>query len=164
MIFQWCNGACSSSIHCEVQICRILVILILAENFGVGLHLQFRDLLIIRIVFYIPRLSFQHVFLTFVWDWFKFEAWFGWLVVFNVPSTARSFRDGTPIYCPLRMTWSSINSLHRSDRESNPGPSHGSPLRYRWATRSSWTLILESITKTSRSYKMKGIKGSNNLP
>ena len=34
---------------------------------------------------------------------------FGWLVVFNVPSTARSFRDGTPIYCPLRRTWSSIN-------------------------------------------------------
>ena len=27
-----------------------------------------------------------------------------WLVVFNVPSTARSFRDGTPIYCPLRKT------------------------------------------------------------
>ena len=26
------------------------------------------------------------------------------LVVFNVPSTARSFRDGTPIYCPLRRT------------------------------------------------------------
>ena len=25
-----------------------------------------------------------------------------WLVVFNVPSTARSFRDSTPIYCPLR--------------------------------------------------------------
>ena len=29
---------------------------------------------------------------------------YGWLVVFNVPSTARSFRDGTPIYCPLRRT------------------------------------------------------------
>ena len=28
----------------------------------------------------------------------------GWLVVFKVPSTARSFRDGTPIYCPLRRT------------------------------------------------------------
>ena len=28
----------------------------------------------------------------------------GWLVVFNVPSTARSFRDSTPIYCPLRRT------------------------------------------------------------
>ena len=27
-----------------------------------------------------------------------------WLVVFNVPSTAWSFRDGTPIYCPLRRT------------------------------------------------------------
>ena len=25
----------------------------------------------------------------------------GQLVVFNVPSTARSFRDGTPIYCPM---------------------------------------------------------------
>ena len=34
----------------------------------------------------------------------------GWLVVFNVPSTARSFRDGTPIYSPLRRTWSSINT------------------------------------------------------
>ena len=28
----------------------------------------------------------------------------GWLVVFNVPSTARSLRDGSPIYCPLRRT------------------------------------------------------------
>ena len=26
----------------------------------------------------------------------------GWLVVLYVSSTARSFRDGTPIYCPLR--------------------------------------------------------------
>ena len=31
----------------------------------------------------------------------------GWLVVFYVTSTARSFRDGTPIYCPLR-THSSV--------------------------------------------------------
>ena len=29
---------------------------------------------------------------------------FACLFVFNVPSTARSFRDGTPIYCPLRRT------------------------------------------------------------
>ena len=28
----------------------------------------------------------------------------GWLAVFNVPSTAGSFRDGAPIYCPLRRT------------------------------------------------------------
>ena len=26
----------------------------------------------------------------------------GWLVVFYVPSTARSFRDSIPIYCPLQ--------------------------------------------------------------
>ena len=36
-------------------------------------------------------------------DILKIMVWFG-LVVFNVPSTARSFRDGTPIYCPLRRT------------------------------------------------------------
>ena len=28
----------------------------------------------------------------------------GWLVVFYVPSTAKSLRDGAPIYCPLRRT------------------------------------------------------------
>ena len=33
-----------------------------------------------------------------------------WLVVFNVPSTARSFRDGTLIYCLLQRTWSSVFS------------------------------------------------------
>ena len=32
----------------------------------------------------------------------------GWLVVLYVPSTARLFRDGTPIYCPLRRTRSSV--------------------------------------------------------
>ena len=32
----------------------------------------------------------------------------GWLVVFYVPSTAMSFRDGTTIYCPLRRTRSSV--------------------------------------------------------
>ena len=31
-----------------------------------------------------------------------------WLVVFYVPSTARSFRDGTPIYCPLQRTWNLV--------------------------------------------------------
>ena len=33
--------------------------------------------------------------------------------MFNVPLTTRSFRDGTPIYCPLRRTWSSINTPFR---------------------------------------------------
>ena len=31
-----------------------------------------------------------------------------WLVVFYVPWTVRSFKDGTPIYCPLRRTCSSV--------------------------------------------------------
>ena len=49
-----------------------------------------------------------------------------------VPSTARSFRDGTPIYCPLRRTRSSVNSPFPLGIE--PGPSRDSPLRYRCAT------------------------------
>ena len=36
-----------------------------------------------------------------------------WLIVFYVPSTARSFRDGISIYCPLRRTLSSINTPFR---------------------------------------------------
>ena len=57
-----------------------------------------------------------------------FEKWFVcWLVVFYVPSTARSFRDGAPIYCPLRRE---ALFLYRSYQESNPGPSRGSPLHY----------------------------------
>ena len=54
------------------------------------------------------------------------------LFVFNVPSTTRSFRDGTPLTVPCEgreARW-----IHRPDRESNPGPSRGSPLRYRCAT------------------------------
>ena len=42
----------------------------------------------------------------------------GCLVVFYAPSTARSFRDGTPIYCPCEGRESRF--LHRSHRESNP--------------------------------------------
>ena len=49
----------------------------------------------------------------------------GWLVVFYAPSTARSFRDGTPIYCPLRRTWSLLFTPFPPG--SNPGPSL--PLR-----------------------------------
>ena len=54
------------------------------------------------------------------------------LVVFNVPSTARSFRDGTPIYCPLRRTWSSINTPFRPGIEPRAvaWQSITLPLRY----------------------------------
>ena len=47
---------------------------------------------------FLPCSSGSHKALAFL-SWLV-----GWLVVFNVPSTARSFRDGTPIYCPLRRT------------------------------------------------------------
>ena len=60
----------------------------------------------------------------------------GWLVVFNVPSTARSFRDGTPIYCPLRRTWSSINTPFRPGFEPRAvaWQSITLPLRYASST------------------------------
>ena len=53
----------------------------------------------------------------------------GW---FNVPLTARSFRDGTPIYCPLRRTWSSINTPFRPGIEPRAvaWQSITLPLRY----------------------------------
>ena len=56
----------------------------------------------------------------------------GWLVVFNIPSTARSFRDGTPIYCPLRRMWSSINTPFRPGFEPRAvaWQSITLPLRY----------------------------------
>ena len=41
------------------------------------------------------------------------EMMFVCLFVFNVPSTARSFTDGTLIYCPLRRTWNSVNTPSR---------------------------------------------------
>ena len=61
------------------------------------------------------------------------EGWLiGWLVVFNVPSTARSFRDGATIYCPLRRTWSLV--FTPSHRESKPRLLRGSPLHNSCAT------------------------------
>ena len=50
----------------------------------------------------------------------------GWLVVFNVPSTVRSFRDGTPFTVPCEGC--EARFLHRTNRESNLGPSCRSPL------------------------------------
>ena len=69
-------------------------------------------------------------------DYVHFFSLFGWLVVFNVPSTARSFRDGTPIYCPLRRTWSSINTPFRPGIETRAvaRQSITLPLRYASST------------------------------
>ena len=78
----------------------------------------------------------------------------GWLVVFNVPSTARSFRDGTPIYCPLRRTWSSINTPFRPGIEPRAvaWQSITLPLRYASSTLPSGVCncrILVSFTNKS---------------
>ena len=58
------------------------------------------------------------------------------LVVFNVPSTARSFRYGTSIYCPLRRTRSSINTPFRPGIEPRAvvWQSISLPLRYASST------------------------------
>ena len=56
----------------------------------------------------------------------------GWLVVFRVPSTARSFKDGTPIYAPCEGR--EARFIYRSHRESNPGSLRGSPLHNHCAT------------------------------
>ena len=55
----------------------------------------------------------------------------GWLVVFYVPPTARSFRYGAPITVPCKGR--EARFLHRSHRESYPMSSHGSPLHNRCA-------------------------------
>ena len=48
------------------------------------------------------------------------------VIVFNVPSTAKSFKDGTAIYCPLQRIkgW----FLHPPYRELNSGSLRGSSL------------------------------------
>ena len=71
-----------------------------------------------------------------------------WLVVFYVPSTARSFRDSTPIYCPLRKMWSSVNTPFPT-RIENPGLSRGSLLHYRCATQAPLHMCCENIFITS---------------
>ena len=57
----------------------------------------------------------EHSYISFFIIFFMFWWYFNLvcLFVFNIPSTARSFRDGTHIYCPLRRTWSSVNTPSR---------------------------------------------------
>ena len=99
-----------------------------------------------------------------IWSSIPIKHYNGWLVVFNVPSTARSFKDGTPftVSCEGREA----RFLHRSHRESNPGPLRGSPLHNRCATHNSliklkyWNkgicwgcIILVKSISASNSYK-----------
>ena len=76
-----------------------------------------------------------------------------WLVVFYVPSTARSFRDGTTIYCPLRRTWSLVNTPYPSGIEPRAiaWQSITLPLPHARSTRildSSWKCLLHYKWRT----------------
>ena len=53
-----------------------------------------------------------------------------WLVVFSVPSSARSFREGIPIYCPLRRTLSSVFTLFPQGIKPGPSQSTTQSLRH----------------------------------
>ena len=70
-----------------------------------------------------------------------------WLVVFYVPSTARSFRDGTSIYCPLRRTWSSVFTAFPPGIEPRAvaWQSITLPLRHASSTNNNDTLVGISI-------------------
>ena len=52
--------------------------------------------------------------------------------MFYVPSTARSFREGTTIYFPLRTTWNTVFTPFPPGIK--PGSSRGSRLHYHCAT------------------------------
>ena len=76
-----------------------------------------------------------------------------WCVVFNVPSTARSFRDGAPIYCPLRRTWSSVFT---------PSPPGIEPQVVAWQSITQ-PLRHASSTHTNRSKHSSTIISCNNI-
>ena len=83
-----------------------------------------------------------------------FTTFFGtfrcWLVVFYVPSTARSFRDSIPIYCPLWRTWNSVNT---------PFPPRIQPGAVEWQ---SITLPLRHASSTFRISLVESLCGKAN--
>ena len=87
------------------------------------------------------------------------------LVVFNVPSTARSFRDGTPIFCPLRRTRSSINTPFRAGIEplAVAWQSITLPLRYAAKNIKSDTLSLQDIQRFSEKHSEKNGENSKKI-
>ena len=80
----------------------------------------------------------------FILDHYAAGLWFGWLVVFYVPSTMRSFRDDTTIYCSLRRTWSSVNTPFPTGIEPRAvaWQSITLPLRHAISTPGLWNEVL----------------------
>ena len=74
----------------------------------------------VRMLEFLPYNTILITIHSLQWTLFKkiigFEDLLVGLVVFYVPSTARSFRDGTTIYCPLRRRWSSVFTLPTGNR------------------------------------------------
>ena len=62
--------------------------------------------------------------------------------MFYVPTTAMSFRDSNPIYCPLQRTWSSVNArrIHRMEPRISD------------CQLSDWLLIRKKFNDRKRSY------------
>ena len=59
---------------------------------------------LLKLTYFKVYFSIDIILHSLIYDKSKRFKLVGWLVVFYVPSKARSFRDGTPIYCPLRRT------------------------------------------------------------
>ena len=77
----------------------------------------------------------------------------GWLVVFYVSSTVRSFRDSTPFIVPCEGCDAPI--LHCSHREWNPGSSLASPLHHRCTTPAQSNLIDNDIVFATAKFPNK---------
>ena len=77
--------------------------------------------------------------------WFDMTLDVGCLDVFYVPSTARSFGDGTPIYCSLPRTWSSVFTPFPPAWQSST-----LPLRHATSTNPSLMLKRRTIKESNQ--------------
>ena len=80
------------------------------------------------------------------------------LFVFYVPSTARSFRYGTPIFCPLRRTGTWVNTpfLPGIEPRGIAWQSITLPLRHASSTLGSCRVIPKNIIKMAQSASLVG--------
>ena len=135
MYVSWCIVMCYS---CKIIILydQFQVVQVIWYQSDSDFRMSWMKSTVIENTKYICNPLSRHLIMHYPIIWW-FDGSLGWLVVFNVPSTARSFRDGTPIYCPLRRTWSSINTPFRPGFEPRAvaWQSITLPLRYASSTR-----------------------------